>query len=318
MCGFAICVFGIRAAMVEASASAVILPCSPSVASTELDSDEDDLASDSQSIIDVEAAGGQDSDLGIGPNGINVDAAFSHWSASHVGASLAASGDDVVGLGMDAVDPDNPCGFTLGGMSPPNAEELARIAELQRPYRVMWSVPDVLAMQPVIRSPGLLPMGDGFLAIAGMMRDAVVGNGSHSGSIDYSCVDDDSVSSQDPFNHCCTWINSLQVDFYIGITESPERRYEEHFERQTVGYQPLMTVLYQANHSRHTASLERQLLAKYLHWPRCMNLSTGGEGASAGSPHYLYVVHSTSSLTRRPPRRSVLEAGPQPIRRRRQ
>ena len=217
--------------MVEASSSAVILPCSPSVASTELDSDEDDLASDSQTIIDVEAAGVQDSDLGIGPDGINVE---SLAASSHVGA---ASGDDVIGLGMDLEDPDNPCGFVLGSMSPPNVEDLARFAELQRPYKVMWSVPDVLAMQPVmIRSPGLLPMGDGFLSIAGMMRDAVVGNGSHSGSIDYSCVDDDSASSQDPFNHCCTWINSLQVDFYIGITESPERRYEEHFERQTVGY----------------------------------------------------------------------------------
>ncbi len=59
-----------------------------------------------------------------------------------------------------------------------------------------------------------------------------------------------------------------------------------------------MLVLTRANSSRETANLEMQLLRLFGSAMECANNSAGGESASAGSPHYFYVLvgHSDSAL----------------------
>jgi hypothetical protein len=85
--------------------------------------------------------------------------------------------------------------------------------------------------------------------------------------------------------------------FYIGISENPGRRFGEH-----LGANPSwsrMLVLTRADSSRETANLEMQLLRLFGSAMECANNSTGGERASAGSPHYLYVLVGQSGLIRR-------------------
>jgi hypothetical protein len=86
--------------------------------------------------------------------------------------------------------------------------------------------------------------------------------------------------------------------FYIGITEHPRRRFDEHC---TSAAWDRMVVLVQASSSRTTAYLERGLIAEFGgRYPfQCLNRGPGGERASAGSPHYLYVLLSQLSLLRR-------------------
>lgn len=77
--------------------------------------------------------------------------------------------------------------------------------------------------------------------------------------------------------------------FYIGITESPHRRFREHSEGGGQTWER-MVVLVQAVSSSTTASLERELLREFGDRTLCHNNSAGGEGASAGSPHFLYML----------------------------
>ena len=77
--------------------------------------------------------------------------------------------------------------------------------------------------------------------------------------------------------------------FYIGITESPHRRFREHSEGGGQTWER-MVVLVQAVSSSTTASLERELLREFGDRTLCHNNSAGGEGAWAGSPHFLYML----------------------------
>ena len=186
-----------------------------------------------------------------------------------------------------------------GSMMPSGAleEELRGPPPRVRPLR--FSVPDVLAMQPIrLRSPGVLPPGDGLLAIAGMMHSITTGSGSLG-------VGDDGIDwcmphgDDDAFNHCCRIINAITGAFYVGITEDPRRRFLEHCDLSPVGPDPLMVVLVEAETSATTAALEQQLLQRFRYMIRCANVSGGGERASGGSPHYLYVLEGRSNLIRR-------------------
>ena len=78
---------------------------------------------------------------------------------------------------------------------------------------------------------------------------------------------------------------------YIGITENFHRRWEEHSTMWDY-----MVVLLEARTSQITAQLERQLLSEFRE--RCQNLGPGGERASCGSPHYLYMVVRLNGLIR--------------------
>lgn len=85
--------------------------------------------------------------------------------------------------------------------------------------------------------------------------------------------------------------------FYIGISENPERRFEEHLV--TNGLWDIQVVLVEAASSRTTACLEVSLLSEFGKRLGCHNASGGGERPSAGSPHFLYLLVSQSGLLRR-------------------
>ena len=56
-----------------------------------------------------------------------------------------------------------------------------------------------------------------------------------------------------------------------------------------------MTIVYAAPFSKafklhSTEMMEKDQIAKFKYYSGCLNVAPGGEGASAGSPHFLYVV----------------------------
>ena len=115
-------------------------------------------------------------------------------------------------------------------------------------------------------------------------------------------------ASADAFAHCRQQVSAIARGgggraFYIGITEDPPRRFEEHQRVYSGG----MVVLIEASSSRITSDLEVRLLEVFLPRPGilsaghslCRNMGRGGERASAGSPHYLYVVYRPDVLLRR-------------------
>ena len=259
--------------MAMALPSEVILPLA-SPAPTVLDSDNSDDES--------QGVGESGSRRGDGARGV-----------------LASGGLGVSGsiINLDDSFPDNFMNGSASDVLDESQEEAIRRSHV-RP-RVVWGVRDVLPAAPtIIRSPAVLPAGNDGMAVAGMMR-ATFGNVEVSRRIDWSrCLGNVEVS--DPYSHSCKFIDMISAaPFYIGITESPERRLEEHDAAGTCGIDPSMVVLVEARTSRDTATLERLLLCRYRHFPVCHNVSSGGEGASFGSPHYLYVLLSQSPLIRR-------------------
>ena len=92
-------------------------------------------------------------------------------------------------------------------------------------------------------------------------------------------------------------LRSSGASFYIGTTENPNRHFQEHSESGVPWTR--MLVLVEASHSGVTANLERSLLSEFGERVNCTNASRGGERASAGSPHYLYILLNDSGLTRR-------------------
>lgn len=85
------------------------------------------------------------------------------------------------------------------------------------------------------------------------------------------------------------------VAFYLGITENPERREQEHL----AGGWDYMDVLVEAPSSRETGMLEERLLEQFSRAPLCQNVGRGRERPSGGRPHYVYVVVRLSGLLRR-------------------
>jgi hypothetical protein len=79
--------------------------------------------------------------------------------------------------------------------------------------------------------------------------------------------------------------------FYIGISEAPQRRFDQHLEKNSAWEEQV--VLVEAANSGTTASLEIALLALFGQRGNCTNASGGGECRSSGSPHYVYVLIGT-------------------------
>ena len=262
-----------------------------STATTALDpeSDPDDVV-----VVPDDDVGVEESHGGLSPGLAGVE-------ESHGGLSPGLAGELSGALYLELVGESDMEDRMNGSMMPTTdfESEGRQPVQVRRPPR--FAVPDVLAMTgATIRSPGAWPPpGDGFAAVAGMMHSIVTSGGDGLGeglgdrSIDFFIVDGDA------YNHCCRFINSLTGSFYVGITENVVRRYDEHIESSLCGPAPIMVVLVQADSSATTAALERQLLAAYLYSPCCMNVGRGGERASGGSPHYLYVLKSTTPLLRR-------------------
>jgi hypothetical protein len=89
--------------------------------------------------------------------------------------------------------------------------------------------------------------------------------------------------------------------YYVGITEHPSRRWAEHREQNA--HWDEMRVVVMAETSRDTAMVERFVLFHCRMGLGCMNIGPGGERASSGSPHFVYVIFSRSGLIRRSGRR---------------
>ena len=95
--------------------------------------------------------------------------------------------------------------------------------------------------------------------------------------------------------HCMAVIRRCSRAFYIGISEQPLLRWESHARGGFVG----MDILMVAPSSAHTGWVEAALIARCRSNLRCSNVGAGGEHASRGSPHYLYVVWNSNALMRR-------------------
>ena len=102
---------------------------------------------------------------------------------------------------------------------------------------------------------------------------------------------------EDALSICSRRVRAEENRFYIGITENPSRRFEEHQAVQ--GSWTRMVILCKALSSNDTAYLERGLINQHRDNIRCMNIGRGGECASGGSPHYLYLLIGHNSLLRR-------------------
>ena len=89
--------------------------------------------------------------------------------------------------------------------------------------------------------------------------------------------------------------SSSNRQFYIGITERPDERWEAHARG---GYSTMWIVACAAS-SSVTARLERCLIYAHRGNLHCANVGGGGERASAGSPHFVYVTFRSDGLLRR-------------------
>ena len=87
-------------------------------------------------------------------------------------------------------------------------------------------------------------------------------------------------------------INAAIADghsFYIGITENPLRRWDEHLRDDSMAW-ARMDLMVRARSSAMTAPIEKTLATCFKHVFLCHNLGDGGERASAGMPHYVYLL----------------------------
>ena len=137
-----------------------------------------------------------------------------------------------------------------------------------------------------------------FRTIGEACRDALTGRQGYATSVSML---DGSITFDKALAHARSRMQAVVRSgqaFYVGITERPERRWEQHLDG---GVQwDRMIVMVEAASSSTTAALEVALLAEHGHRLQCSNSSGGGEGRSAGSPHYLYVLEA--ALLRRAPR----------------
>ena len=76
-----------------------------------------------------------------------------------------------------------------------------------------------------------------------------------------------------------------QVTYYIGITERPAERWEQHAAK---GWRKMSVWMHLD--SRYSAARERALIARNSASCHQQNISSGGGGASLGEPHFSYIV----------------------------
>jgi hypothetical protein len=93
----------------------------------------------------------------------------------------------------------------------------------------------------------------------------------------------------------------MGLRFYVGITEDPVLRFTEPCEGNMLSHSDRyasMTIVQEALSSRETAATEREVIARCeVEFPyRCNNVASGGQSASGGSPHYVYVCWQTGPL----------------------
>ena len=81
--------------------------------------------------------------------------------------------------------------------------------------------------------------------------------------------------------------------FYVGITRDPARRWEQHQLRRIWSH---MTIVVEARDSSLSRAVEMQILLFWRGNQLCWNASGGGESATPGSPHYVYVLEAFGSM----------------------
>lgn len=84
-----------------------------------------------------------------------------------------------------------------------------------------------------------------------------------------------------------------QHEFYVGISERPVERFQEH---QCSGYSEMHVMVFPD--SKASGNMEKSLINTWQQHPHCMNAGPGGLRASAGKPHFCYVVFRTPGLKR--------------------
>ena len=159
-------------------------------------------------------------------------------------------------------------------------------------------VPALLLVAPA--APEFSPMLFGGIGapmhIGAALRDALVGTPHPATALRISssprCI-------EEGWRHASSHIRELAargVAFYIGITENPARRWEDHCQGAPWDD---MEILIEAPSSHVTAELERRLMNHFRPVIGCANVGPGGERRSAGHPHFLYVLVRQSGLLRR-------------------
>ena len=79
-------------------------------------------------------------------------------------------------------------------------------------------------------------------------------------------------------------IIDLGREFYIGITERPRERFEEHSLR----FSQMAVWIFED--SRYSAAAEKSLIKGFRDCSLMLNVGNGGERRSAAKPHFLYVT----------------------------
>ena len=87
--------------------------------------------------------------------------------------------------------------------------------------------------------------------------------------------------------------------FYIGITDNPAHRWQMHVHSRN-GWSAMYVIGF-AQSSRTTGAWERALIQRFRNPLMCHNIAAGGEGASGGSPHFVYCICRSDALLRRAP-----------------
>ena len=103
-------------------------------------------------------------------------------------------------------------------------------------------------------------------------------------------------TSSECVDHCLGVLRSCcpTGSYYWGITENPMRRWVEgHCQTYDT-----MRVVVVCRTSRETGLIERQLISQSRAGYRCNNVGAGGERASAGSPHFVYLCSREDGLIR--------------------
>ena len=206
-----------------------------------------------------------------------------------------------------AEDPENPDGYTMGSVmddsrsrTPPRGPRVPLLAEyIMRQEHLMMcqgQVPQPSQNAGAHTGDSSLP-GQAF-SVGAAFRDSLVGRGQ--GSPEGMFCAGGHADVEQCLHHCNQCVQEVVesgATFYIGITENLERRQEEHFGPRSC-WTRIICLAY-ATSSRVTASLERTLVDRWRGHLRCQNVGDGGGRASAGSPHFLYLLVNDGGLIRR-------------------
>ena len=76
-----------------------------------------------------------------------------------------------------------------------------------------------------------------------------------------------------------------RLEFYVGITERPVDRFEDHRASKYTRMR-----LYMLADSQESGDYEIALLRKWRQHYLCQNVAAGGQRRSAGKPHFLYIT----------------------------